>query len=129
MARGPQPAYPVRLTSEEYLRLQHISRLRKAPHGEVVRAKILVAAYEHPDWDNQTIARHAGCDVSTVRKWRSRSSREGPQLAEAPRPGQKRFFSLHPKSSNDRTGLHAPPAGGPALLAVVDSGSDQNRNC
>jgi hypothetical protein len=61
MARGPEPAHPVRLTSEEYSRLQHISRLRKAPHGEVVRAKILVAAYEHPDWDNQTISRHAGC--------------------------------------------------------------------
>ena len=128
MARGPVPAHPVRFTSEEYSRLQHISRLRKAPHGEVVRAKILVLAYEHPDWDNQTIARYAGCDVSTVRKWRSRSSREGPQLAEAPRPGQKRFFSLHPKSANDRVGLHTAPAGGPALLAMVDSGSDQNRD-
>lgn len=127
MARGPEPAHPVRLTSEEYSRLQHITRLRKAPHGEVVRAKILVAAYEHPDWDNQTIARHAGCDVSTVRKWRGRSSREGPPLAEAPRPGQKRFFSLRPKSANDRTGLHVAPAGGSALLAVVDSGSDQDR--
>lgn len=126
MARGPKPAHPVRLTAEEYSRLQHISRLRKAPHGEVVRAKILVFAYEHPNWDNQTIARHVGCDVSTVRKWRGRSSREGPQLGEAFRPGQKRFFSLRPKSAADCAGLHAASAGGPTLLAVVDSGFDQN---
>jgi hypothetical protein len=124
MARGPDPAHLVRLTSEEYLRLQHISRLRKAPHGEVVRAKILVLAYEHPDWDNPTLARYAGCNVSTVRKWRSRCSREGPQLAEAPRPGQKRFFSLPPKSPNGRPGLHVAPAGGQTLLAVVDSRTD-----
>ena len=106
MARGPRPQHAVRLTAEEYARLQHVARLRKAPHAQVVRAKILVLAYEHPDWDNSTIARKCGCDVSTVRKWRA-TSREGPCLEEAPRPGGPRLFSLSPAGPDHRTGVYA----------------------
>src|SRR3989338_4933574 len=127
MARGPKPAHPIRLNAEEYSRLKHISRLRKAPHAQVVRAKILVLAYEHPDWDNVTLAGKVGCMVSTVRKWRTKSQ-EGPHLQEAPRPGQKRFFSLSAKSSNDRLGLHAAAGGRPAILKVVHPGVDQDYN-
>lgn len=106
MARGPKPHHVVRLAAEEYARLQHLARLRKAPHFQVVRAKILVLAYEHPAWDNATIARKVGCDVSTVRKWRA-ASRDGPVLAEAPRPGAPRFFSLDRPRPDHRAGLHA----------------------
>lgn len=105
MARGPKPQHVVRLTAEEYTHLQHVARLRKAPHAQVVRAKILVLAYEHPGLDNVTIARKCGCDVSTVRKWRA-ASREGPYMEEAPRPGAPRFFSLNPARPDHRTGLH-----------------------
>ena len=106
MARGPKPEHPVRLTGEEVTKLRHISRLRKAPYWEVLRAKILLLAYEHPDWDNVSIARKVGCDVSTVRKWRA-ASREGPRITEAPRTGGPRFFSLSPKSPGDGSGLHS----------------------
>jgi len=109
MARGPRPQHVVRLTAQEYAQLQHLARLRKAPHAQVVRAKILVLAYEHPNWDNATIARKVGCAVSTVRKWRAASSR-GPVLEEAPRPGAPRFFSLPRARSDHRAGLH--PAAG-----------------
>ncbi|MBI5299632.1 MAG: helix-turn-helix domain-containing protein [Deltaproteobacteria bacterium] len=106
MARGPKPQQIVRLNAKEYEQLQHMARLRKAPHAEVVRAKILLLAYEHPDWDNATIARKAGCTDRTVRQWRKRS-REGPLLQESPRCGAPRFFSLNPKSPSHRSGLHA----------------------
>ena len=106
MARGPKPHHTVRLTATEYVQLRHVARLRKAPHARVVRAKILVLAYEHPDWDHGTIARKVGCDISTVRKWRA-ASREGPRLEEAPRSGAPRFFSLRPARPDYRAGLHA----------------------
>lgn len=105
MARGPKPQHVVRLTAQEYAQLQHVARLRKAPHAQVVRAKLLVLAYEHPEWDNATIARKAGCVVSTVRKWRAASARE-PVVDEAPRPGAPRFFSLHCARPTHRIGLH-----------------------
>ena len=106
MARGPKPQHTVRLTAKEYAQLRHVTRLRKAPHAQVVRAKILVLAYEHPDWDNVTPARKVGCDVSTARKWRA-ASREGPRVEEAQRPGAPRFFSLRPARPNRRSGLLA----------------------
>ena len=93
MPPGPKPQQIVRLNAKEYEQLQHLARLRKAPHAEVVRAKILLLAYEHPDWDNVTIARKVGCTDRTVRKW-LKQSREGPILQEAPRSGAPRFFSL-----------------------------------
>jgi transposase len=83
----------VRLTAEEYARLQHVARLRKAPHFQVVRAKILLAAYEHAQWSNPQIAAHVGCSVVTVRRWRA-ASQKGPQLQDAARSGAPRFFLL-----------------------------------
>ncbi len=50
MPRGPKPKVHVSLTSRPYEEHQQMARRLKAPHQEVVRAKILVAAYEHPDW-------------------------------------------------------------------------------
>jgi Homeodomain-like domain len=98
--RGPKPQRRIRLTAPEYRELQRISRLRTAPYAEVVRAKILLRAYEHPDWSNVAIARAVGCTDRTVRKWRSRS-RAGPAYQEAPRSGGPRFFSLRdPRASN-----------------------------
>ena len=91
MSRGPKPEHVVRLTAEEYARLRHLARLRKAPHAQVVRAKILLAAYEHAPWSHPQIAARVGCSVATVRRWRAASQR-GPQLQEAPRSGAPRFF-------------------------------------
>ena len=73
MPRGPKPRDVVRLTAEELNQLQHLSRLRKAPHAEVLRARILLTAYQHPQWSNVQIAQALGCALTTVRKWRARS--------------------------------------------------------
>jgi transposase-like protein len=71
----------------------------------VVRAKILLLAYEHPDWSNAAIARAVGCTDRTVRKWRGRS-RAGPALQDAPRPGGPRFFPLSGAGAGNRVGLY-----------------------
>lgn len=103
--RGPKPQRRIRLTAPEYRELQRISRLRTAPYAEVVRAKILLRAYEHPDWSNVAIARSVGCTDRTVRKWRRRS-RAGPAYQEAPRPGGPRFFPLRDPRASNRPRLH-----------------------
>ena len=64
MPRGPKPAEPIALTLEELKQLQHLVRLREAAsHGRVVRAQMLLAAYEHPEWNNAQIARQLGTTV------------------------------------------------------------------
>lgn len=93
LRRGPKPRHKVALTAPEYKALKRLARLRIAPHAEVVRAKILLLAYEHPDWSNAPIARAVGCTDRTVRKWRRRS-RAGPALKEAPGRGAPRFCPL-----------------------------------
>src|SRR5947209_4447914 len=55
MPRGPSPKVRVALTFKAYEELKRITRLLKAPHITVVRAKVLVAAFEHPDWSNEHI--------------------------------------------------------------------------
>src|SRR4029453_7488722 len=106
--RGPKPQHTVALTAPEYRELQRLARRRTAFYAEVVRAKILLLAYEHPDWSNAAIARAVGCTDRTVRKWRRRS-RAGPALQDAPRPGGPRFFPLRPPSASDRPRVHAAP--------------------
>ena len=107
--RGPKPQHKVALTAPEYRELQRLARRRTASYAEVVRAKILLLAYEHPDWSNAAIARAVGCTDRTVRKWRERS-RAGPALQDAPRSGGPRFFPLSGSGAGHRAGLH-PPAG------------------
>jgi Homeodomain-like domain-containing protein len=107
-SRGPKPQRRIRLTAPEYRELKRISRLRTAPYAEVVRAKILLLAYEHPEWSNVAIARAVGCTDRTVRKWRRRS-RAGPAYQEAPRPGGPRFFPLRGPRAGDRPRLHVAP--------------------
>src|SRR5438093_4758191 len=107
-SRGPKPQRRIRLTAPECRELRRISRLRTAPYAEVVRAKILLRAYEHPDWSNVAIARSVGCTDRTVRKWRSRSP-AGPAYQEAPRPGGPRFFPLRSPRTSDRARLYVAP--------------------
>jgi len=37
------------IDNKQYEELKHITRLLKAPYDEVIRAKIIVISYEHPD--------------------------------------------------------------------------------
>jgi hypothetical protein len=89
---GPKPQYPIELTSEEEAELQQMVKSRKAEQGQVVRAKIILTAHDHPDWRNQQIARVVGCTDRSVRKWRRRWV-ETKNLADLPRSGAPRRFS------------------------------------
>lgn len=90
--RGPRPKYPIELTTEEEQELRRLVNSRKAPQGKVLRARILLAAYDHPEWSNQQIAQEVGCTDRTVRKWRRRWA-ETRSIEDLPRPGAPRRFS------------------------------------
>lgn len=89
---GPKPEYPVELTKDEEQRLRQLANTRTAPYGQVIRARILLAAYDHPEWSNQRIAEELNCTRPTVQKWRRRWA-ERRSLEDLPRPGAPRRFS------------------------------------
>ena len=88
---GPKPKYEIELTTEEEQKLRKLANSRTAPYGKVIRAQILVAAYDHPEWTNQQIAQCAGCTDRSVRKWRRRWV-EKRSIDDLPRPGAPRRF-------------------------------------
>jgi transposase/transposase-like protein len=90
--RGPKPKYRIELTPEEEQALRRLKRARNSPQGKVMRARILLYAFDHPEWSNQRIAQEAGCTDWTVRKWRKRWV-ERRSIEDLPRPGAPRRFS------------------------------------
>jgi len=90
--RGPKPKYPIELTAEEEQELRRLVNARNTPQGKALRARILLAVHDHPEWSNQQIAREVGCTDRTVRKWRRRWS-ETRSIEDLPRPGAPRRFS------------------------------------
>src|SRR4051812_42902036 len=83
--------YRVVLTDRERRVLSARARSERAPHRDVQRAAIVLAAAEEPA--NAAIARRLGVCEDTVRKWRVRFCREGlAGLADRPRPGRRRTF-------------------------------------
>ena len=81
----PRPKYTVELTTEEELDLRKLANSH--------RSRILLAAYDHPEWSNLQIAEEAGCTRRIVRKWRRRWA-EKRSIEDLPRPGAPRRFSL-----------------------------------
>jgi hypothetical protein len=90
--RGPKPKYPIELTTEEEQELRKVANSRSASYVKVIRARILLAAHDHPEWSNQQIAEEAGCRRRNVRKWRKRWV-ETRSIEDLPRPGAPRRFS------------------------------------
>ena len=90
--RGPKPKYRIQLLDNQIAELRHLVNSRKAPQGQVLRARIILAAAEHPEWSNQEIARRVGCTDRAVRKWRRRWA-ETQSLEDLPRPGAPKRFS------------------------------------
>ena len=90
--RGPNPKYVITLTTEQEQQLRQLDKSRKAAQGQVVRARIILSADDHPEWSNQQIARKVGCCDRTVRKWRKRWVETG-SLTDLPRSGAPRRFS------------------------------------
>jgi transposase len=89
---GPLPKYPIQLTPEQEVHLQHLSTSYTAPFAEVQRARILLLAHQHPTWYNAEIARRVGCCVNTVKRWRQRWQVTD-RLHDTARPGCQRTFT------------------------------------
>ena len=89
---GPKPKYPIELTTEEEQELRQVANARSASYVKVIRARILLAAHDHPEWSNHQIAEEAGCRRRNVRKWRKRWI-ERRSIEDLPRPGAPRRFS------------------------------------
>jgi transposase-like protein len=90
--RGPKTKYAIELTTEEEQELRKLANSRGAAYVKVIRARLLLAAYDHPEWSDQQIAREVGCTDRTVRKWRRRWV-ETRNVEDLPRPGAPRRFS------------------------------------
>jgi transposase len=89
---GPKPAFPIQLAPEQALQLRQLVRAHTTPQTTSFRARIVLAAHDHPDWSNQQIGRHVGTADRIVRKWRRRWT-ETQSLSDSPRPGAPRRFS------------------------------------
>ncbi len=89
---GPRSKYAIRLTAEQEARLQHLSTCYLAPFATVQRARIVLFAQHHPQWQNAAIAQHLTCHVNTVKRWRQRWQATA-ALGDAPRTGTRRTFT------------------------------------
>ena len=89
---GPKPKYPIKFTTKEEAELESLIRAHSSSQGQVMRAKIVLAAHRQPEWSNQQIAKQVGCTDRSVRKWRKRWV-EHRSLKDLPRPGAPRRFS------------------------------------
>jgi hypothetical protein len=67
--RGPEPKYLIELTTAEEQSLRKLANSRTAPHVKVIRARLLMAVYDHPEWSNQQMAEGAGYRRWNARKW------------------------------------------------------------
>lgn len=88
---GPQPKYPIELNQEQEEKLTHMSVSYTEPFCRVQRARILLVAHHHPEWNNCQIGREVGCDRQTVRVWRRKWCEEG-AMEDSYRCGAPRQF-------------------------------------
>jgi hypothetical protein len=95
---GPKLSYPICLTEEEKKQLEKQVRAHKTGQDQVVRAKLLLVANEHPEWSNPQIAKAVGTTDRTVRKWRGRWVATH-CIADAPRSGAPRRFGPEERAS------------------------------
>jgi hypothetical protein len=89
---GPKPQYPVELTTKEEEELRRLVRSHKTPQVKAMRARILLAAFDHREWSNKRIAEEASTVDRVVRHWRRRWS-ETRSIEDLPRSGRPRVFS------------------------------------
>lgn len=101
---GPKPKYVIQLLDNQIAALKQLVRSHKAAQAQVMRAKIVLAAYEHPEWSNQQIAHQVGCADRIVRKWRRRWA-ETQCLEDLPRPGAPKHFSPRGTRPGHRPGV------------------------
>jgi transposase-like protein len=116
MARSP---FKIELSEEEARELRSRAARYTTPHGEVLRAKIVLLAADGKT--NAEIARRLDCPLRTVSLWRKRFFEERLDgLRDRPRPGRPRRFP--PGRGRAREGdrlLVAAHAGRPALAFLA----------
>ena len=89
---GGWPAVPIELTAEERQELERVSRLRIAPHREVIRARALLFAAAGRRTSD--IGRTLGVSSRTVFNWRQEFvARRLAALRDRARAGGPRRFS------------------------------------
>jgi len=102
--RGPKPHYPIRLRDETVAHLRARIRAHSTPQVQVLRARIILTAFEQPDWSNEQIAQTLRTSDRMVRKWRRRWV-ETQSLEDAPRSGAPRRFSPYAAGAGQCVGL------------------------
>ncbi len=102
--RGPKPHYPITLTDEAVAHLQARIRAHSTPQAQVLRAQIVLTAFEQPNWSNEQIAHTLGTSDRMVRKWRRRWL-ETQSLSDAPRSGAPRRFSPYAAGAGQCAGV------------------------
>ena len=100
----PKPKYAIQLLDNQIAALTQLVRSLKHAQAQVMRAKIVLAAHEHPEWSNQQIAHQVGCADRIVRKWRRRWV-ETQCLEDLPRPGAPKHFSPRGVRTSHRPGV------------------------
>jgi transposase len=106
--------YVVTLAAAGRARLQRLARSSSAPHRQVVRARIVLAAAA--GMPNAQIAARLGLCVDTVRKWRRRYCEQGlAGLADRPRSGRPRRFTAAQVAEVKALACELPASSGTAL--------------
>lgn len=96
---GLKSQTPITLPEAEAQHLHRLVRARNLPHGQVVRAQIVLPTPEYSDWFNQVIDHALELTARIVLKWRRRWL-EMHTLDDLPRPGApRRFFYVRARAT------------------------------
>src|SRR5438132_13892494 len=115
MAKSP---FEIELGEEEARALRLRAARYTVPHGEVLRAKIVLLAAEGKT--NAEIARRLDCAVRTVSLWRKRFFEERLDgLRDRPRRGRPRRFPPGGGRAGEGDRVRASARARPAALALL----------
>jgi transposase len=84
--------------------LRQLTRAHSTPRAQLLRARIVLTAFEQPAGSNDQMAQTLGTSDRMVRKWRRRWV-ETQSLEDAPRSGAPRRFSPSGAGASHRNGL------------------------
>ena len=87
--RGPRLSYPIVSAVKEEQEFRRRVSSRKAAQASVLRARIPLAAHDHPELSGVQTAATVGCAACAVRKWRQRCT-QNKSIADLPRSGRRR---------------------------------------
>ena len=115
MARSP---FQIELSAEEARELGSRAARYTVPHGQVLRAKIVLLAAE--GLTNAEIARRLDCSLRTVSLWRKRFFEQRLDgLRDRPRLGRPRRFPPGRGGAGEGDCLRAAHSARPAALALL----------